>query len=180
MLAFLIKRFYMAIFGQIKSLAPLFSKTEELDYLLGQIQALFQSDSLLKIQSLTTQQNFQTPLKYGMFSIAHCYQLKEEKEGFFESHLKYIDIQVVVEGFERFLIAPKDRFKLITPYDETKDLAIYHPAGELSQIFLQEKEMCILFPEDVHTTGIGKENELENIVKKVVFKVPYSFIKHRL
>lgn len=170
----------MAIFGRIESLAPLFSKTQELEYLLGEIHSLFKTDFLSKIQSLQIGENFQTPLKYEMFFVTHCYKLKEEKEGFFESHYKYIDIQVVLEGFERFLIGEKDRFSLSSPYDENKDLEVHHPTQALNEILLKEKEACILFPQDVHSVGIGRNEEIGKVVKKAIFKVPLSLIKHRL
>lgn len=170
----------MAIFGNIESLSPLFSKTQELEYLLSQIQALFHADFRSKIQSLKVGENFQTPLKYEMFFVTHCYALREEKEGFFESHYKYIDVQVVLEGFERFLIGEKDRFKLSIPYDESKDLEVHQPTQALNELLLREKEACILFPQDVHGVGIGRNEEIGKIVKKAIFKVPKTLIKHRL
>lgn len=170
----------MAIFGHIESLTPLFNKTEELDYLLGQIQALFRADFLSKIQSLEVGENFETPLKYGMFFITHCYKLKEEKEGFFESHFKYIDLQIVISGFERFLIGEKNRFTLIETYNETRDLEIHRPIEVLNEILLKEQEVCILFPKDVHGVGIGRNEEMGKIVRKAIFKIPCSLIKHRL
>lgn len=170
----------MAIFGTIESLSPLFSKTQELEYLLDQIQALFKADFLSKIQRLKVGENFQTPLKHEMFFVTHCYELREEKKGFFESHYKYIDIQVVLEGFERFLIGEKDRFSVLTPYDESKDLEVHHPTQALNELLLKEKEACILFPQDVHGVGIGRNEEIGKIVKKAIFKVPHTLIKHRL
>lgn len=170
----------MAIFGKIDDLSPLFSKTEELEYLYLQICSLFKPEFLSRIQTLNEGENFETPLEYGMFFITHCYKLRLEENGFFESHQKYIDFQVVLEGFERYLIGNKGSFTLQTAYDPTKDLEIHTPIQPLSHLILKAKEMCILFPQDVHGVGIGTEKEIGQSVKKAIFKVPLSLIKHRL
>ncbi|HET7536223.1 MAG TPA: YhcH/YjgK/YiaL family protein, partial [Candidatus Didemnitutus sp.] len=36
----------------------------------------------------------------GTFAIEQVYQAKPRTEGFFESHRKYVDVQVIVEGIE--------------------------------------------------------------------------------
>lgn len=170
----------MAVFGKINDLSSLFSKTEELNYLSTQIESLFREDFLSKIRSLAVGENFQTPLDFEMFFVSHCYALKDRKEGFFESHHKYIDIQIVIEGFERFLIGDHESFKLISNYDESKDLEIHSPIRPLSEVFLREREMCVLFDHDIHGVGIGEGEEQGRIVRKVIFKIPKTLIKHRL
>lgn len=170
----------MAIFGTLQDLAPLFKKTEELEYLYLQVQSLFKQEFLSKIQSLKEGENFKTPLEYEMFFITHCYSLKEGEKGFFESHQKYIDLQIVIEGFERYLIGDHSKFDEIAPYDAEKDLQVHSPKAKLNNLFLQAQEMCILFPEDIHGVGIGENDEIGKLVKKAIFKIPHTLIKHRL
>lgn len=170
----------MAIFGKIEDLKPLFSKTQELETLLVSIQSIFDEKSLARLQALGVGENYKVELDYGMFYIAHCYALKDEKEGFFESHLDYIDFQVVVEGFEGYLIGSPDKFKLLEAYNKEKDLEVHTPTSPLSHIRLNSKEMAVLFPHDIHGVGIGYGEDVGKIVRKVIFKVPIKFIKHRL
>lgn len=170
----------MAIFGKIEDYKTLFSKTQELEYLLAKIESVFQGERLKQIQDLQTGENFKVDLDYGMFYIAHCYTLKSEQDGFFESHQEYIDFQVVVEGFEGYLIGSQDRFTLKQSYDREKDLEVHTPKSALSYLRLSSGDMAILFPSDIHGVGIGYADEVGKLVKKVIFKVPIKYIKHRL
>lgn len=170
----------MAIFGKIEDLKLLFSKTQELESLLINIESIFEDRTLAKIRSLDIGENYNVELNHGIFYVAHCYTLKDEKEGFFESHLDYIDFQVVVEGFEGYLIGSPDKFKLLEAYNKEKDLEVYTPTSPLSHIRLNSKEIAVLFPYDIHGAGIGYGEDIGKVVRKVVFKVPTRYIKHRL
>ncbi|RDU70961.1 YhcH/YjgK/YiaL family protein [Helicobacter brantae] len=170
----------MAIFGKIEDLKPLFSKTQELESLLVGVESVFSGERLSKLQALNVGENYKVELNYGMFYIAHCYALKSEEEGFFESHQEYIDFQVVVEGFENYLIGDRSKFAPLQSYDESKDLEVHTPTQELSRIRLEGREMAVLFPYDIHGVGIGYGEEVGKIVRKVIFKVPNRYIKHRL
>lgn len=170
----------MAIFGKIEDLKPLFSKTQELESLLINIESVFSEQSLSKLQALKAGENYKVELDYGMFYIAHCYALKSEENGFFESHQDYIDFQVVVEGFESYLIGSRDKFSLLESYDKSKDLEVHSPKEKLNILRLTQREIAVLFPTDIHGVGIGYGDEVGKIVRKVIFKVPLKYIKHRL
>lgn len=170
----------MAIFGTIEDLKPLFSKTQELESLFINIQSMFSKENLLKIQSLEVGENYKLEFDYGIFCIAHCYRLKDQKDAFFESHQEYVDFQVVVDGFEGYLIGDYSSFNLFQSYDKEKDLAVYEPKNQLSYLRLSYAQMAILFPTDIHGVGIGHAEEIGRIVRKVIFKVPIKYIKHRL
>lgn len=170
----------MAIFGKIEDLKSLFSKTQELESLLIGIESVFAGEALSRLQALGVGENYRVELDYGMFYIAHCYALKSEENGFFESHQDYIDFQVVVEGFEGYLIGSKDKFTLLQNYDKEKDLEVHTPKEKLNYLKLSSKEMAVLFPFDVHGVGIGYTEEVGKVVRKVIFKVPIKYIKHRL
>lgn len=170
----------MAVFGKIQDLKPLFSKTQELESLLVGIESVFTGEGLQRLHSLQAGENYKVELDYGMFYIAHCYALKDESEAFFESHQDYIDFQVVVEGFEGYLIGGKDRFELKGSYEKEKDLQVHTPKEKPNYLRLSSQELCVLFPFDVHAVGIGYGEEIGKIVRKVIFKVPFKYIKHRL
>lgn len=87
---------------------------------------------------------------------------------------------MVVEGFEGYLIGSKDKFTLLQNYDKEKDLEVHTPKEKLNYLKLSSKEMAVLFPFDVHGVGIGYTEEVGKVVRKVIFKVPIKYIKHRL
>jgi YhcH/YjgK/YiaL family protein len=112
------------------------------------------------------------PGKYDIdgeaFALVMEYNSKNEKEGFIESHVEFIDIQIVLKGKERMGFININDCKEES-YNKEKDLKKL--AGD--NIFIQMKEgsFMILFPDDGHMPQINYEDKSE-YVKKMVVKVP--------
>lgn len=87
-----------------------------------------------------------------------------------ESHLKFVDIQMVFEGEEDFIIA---NTKALKPkeYDEQKDYHDWEGEGYV-RLTLKEGEILILLPYDAHRVGLHP-NGIKTHVKKAIIKVPY-------
>jgi biofilm protein TabA len=119
----------------------------------------------------------------SLFYIVQSYQSKPLSQGKWESHRKYLDVQYVVEGVERFGWAPLGRADLADvpgraplgradltvtqPYDASKDAALY--AGDGDFITATPGTFLLLWPEDVHMPGIAVKDPAP--VLKVVVKV---------
>lgn len=87
-----------------------------------------------------------------------------------ESHRKVIDLQYTAKGKEKMGVAPVTKAKLITPYDQKKDVANYEAEGKY---YLSDPSAFFLFfPGDAHRPNI-KVNE-DDSVKKVVIKIRYT------
>jgi biofilm protein TabA len=83
-----------------------------------------------------------------------------------ESHVKYIDIQVVISGVETMgWTAIEHCTDAIEPYNTEKDLQFFTTKPS-SLITVNPGEFAIFFPEDGHAPGIGN-----GPIKKAVFKV---------
>ncbi|RRD39997.1 DUF386 domain-containing protein [Leptotrichia sp. OH3620_COT-345] len=95
------------------------------------------------------------------------YTTKAESECFWETHLKYIDVQVMLKGEEYIAFNNVHNLKKIKT-DEKNDL-IEHEGDELFRVLMKEGDVLILYPEDAHMPGV-KVNEPIS-VKKVVFKI---------
>ncbi|HEY4334907.1 MAG TPA: YhcH/YjgK/YiaL family protein [Puia sp.] len=115
------------------------------------------------------------PGKYAIdgdhvFAIVNEYMTKPLAECDPESHRDYADIQIMVNGAERFGYAPlKDQPETI-PYDEEKDVAFYTLASEdLSYLTLHAGEFIIFFPSDIHQPEVYTHQP--ELVRKVVIKV---------
>ncbi|MDO7253548.1 YhcH/YjgK/YiaL family protein [Helicobacter cappadocius] len=168
----------MAIIGKLHSLESLFQKNNDLKYLYS-----YMSDAI-NPNHPSHQHTINTPLKTenksdlinGMFAIAQSYPLKSIDEAFYETHIKYIDFQLVVKGVEFFEIGDKNDFEIKTPYNEQKDLIIYNKNSKTSKIRLDEGMLAIFFDNDVHAGGLSFDN-IENNVSKIVIKVPRSIVK---
>ena len=84
-----------------------------------------------------------------------------------ESHLKYQDIQMVIEGGEQMGIAPVSALAVTEPYDESKDVGFYTGDGTIHTA--EPDVFFIFFPSDGHRPDIkipGIERD-----KKIVVKV---------
>lgn len=117
-------------------------------------------------------------LQTGKYSIAgelafiliQEYLTKTESEKKWESHKKYIDIQIVLKGQEFMdhsssaVLSPQD------PYSEEKDIIFYkNGAQEHSRIFVPQDYFCLFFPGEAHKPGLHVSKEAA--IKKAVIKV---------
>lgn len=90
------------------------------------------------------------------------------KEGdFFETHMNYLDVHIVIENAEDMAISSRDSTRVVDEYDEKKDIEILEGTTE-QLIHLTSGTCLITFPEDLHQPKV-KVNNYQ--VKKAVFKV---------
>ncbi len=89
-----------------------------------------------------------------MISMVNRYRTKTLDRAVWESHRKYIDVQFVAGGHERFgYVALASAPPVATPYNEEKDVMFYEhgtdtfdaPAGTF----------MIFYPDDVHAPGLA-------------------------
>ena len=91
---------------------------------------------------------------------------KEESIAKFECHDKHIDIQLCIQGNEKFGWKPRSDCKQQKgEYNAEKDVVFYNDAPDM-YFELTNNQFAIFFPEDVHAPMIG-----EGEIKKVVIKV---------
>jgi YhcH/YjgK/YiaL family protein len=109
----------------------------------------------------------------GAFAIEQVYETKPRADGFFESHQKYIDVQVVVEGEELIEVIDASGIKVRQTYNPDRDLITYEDTAAASLVKLYAGDATIFFPVDVHmpTLRIGAGDVL---VRKTVVKVPVA------
>lgn len=87
----------------------------------------------------------------------------------FESHDKYLDLQLVIKGVEGIGYVDRDRAGLLesAPYDGIKDKTNYkgEPDGI---IYLHDHQFALVWPNDVHMPLIKVNDEK---IEKAVFKI---------
>ena len=88
-----------------------------------------------------------------------------------ESHLKYVDVQIIFEGAEDFIIANTSTLKPKS-YDEASDYHDWEGEGTV-RLTLSQGEILILLPYDAHRVGLPPKSG-KNHVKKAIVKVPYK------
>ncbi len=113
-------------------------------------------------------------LGHGVFAMEQVYDAKARADGFFESHLKYIDVQVVVEGEEVIEVIDVSRIVVKQVYNADRDLITYEDAAKASRLHVPAGEAAVFFPVDVHMPCL-RPGEAPALVRKTVVKVPTFF-----
>lgn len=85
----------------------------------------------------------------------------------FESHRKYIDLQLVITGEENMSKAPLNSVTVSKPYDERTDLANYTGDGKIYNV--QAGTFMLFFPKDAHRPNITPGGNKAD--KKIVIKI---------
>ena len=163
----------MALFGQI----PLVKKQITLsagfvtafDYVTGALTP--GSSTRLRIESLVAGDSGKVELPGGVFAIEQVYYTKPRAEGFFESHKKYIDVQVIVEGVEEMEVADISHLTVSEPYLAERDLIKYADLATASILKLGSGAAAVFYPTDGHMTTLQLEGG-SKLVRKTVVKVP--------
>ena len=102
------------------------------------------------------------------------YFTKGDNEKFWESHKKYLDVQIMINGTEK--VAINDiRDMEVKSFDEEKDLTILE-GDKAFDIIMKTGDVLVFFPNDVHKPELNvSENDdsgnIRKIVTKVVFKI---------
>ncbi|MDD3236983.1 MAG: YhcH/YjgK/YiaL family protein [Candidatus Gastranaerophilales bacterium] len=96
------------------------------------------------------------------------YVTKQDSSSKPESHKKYIDIQMVIEGEELIGYSDVKKCSQYTFYDDKKDIEFLN--GDVDFVKADNTNFFIFFPSDAHKPSIAV-NELGSKVKKAVFKI---------
>ncbi len=93
-------------------------------------------------------------------------------EGSFESHRKYIDVQIILEGSEELAWEDIRNLNVIIPYDEQKD--VQRLTGRHEHVIkITERMFYAVFPQDGHQ-AVSHTKEVQHFTK-IVMKLPVPF-----
>ena len=107
----------------------------------------------------------------GAFALEQVYRSKVRADGFFESHRKFIDVQVVIEGEEWMEVADITWATERRPYSEERDFIVYENGLASAVLHVSAGRAAVFFPPDVHLPGLCG-NGGPALVRKTVVKVP--------
>jgi len=105
----------------------------------------------------------------NLVSIVNRYKTKLPEQAVWESHRKYIDVQFVAGGDERFgHVSLASAPPVKTPYQSEKDVIFYEPGTETFDAPMGT--FMIFYPDDIHAPGlaIGTPPVPAEVVKVVV------------
>lgn len=104
----------------------------------------------------------------NVFINRDTYVAKPLEDCFYENHEKYMDMQIVLKGQERFAYThiTNPTLKVTTPYNTEKDVTKYSCEGGV--FFTLEEGFALVYIEDVH---LAKCKANDDIVEKAVIKI---------
>ncbi|XZF14463.1 YhcH/YjgK/YiaL family protein [Chitinophagaceae bacterium MMS25-I14] len=104
----------------------------------------------------------------NIFAIVNEFTTKPAEDCEPEAHRKYIDIQYMVSGVEKFGWTPLNNYTPTTTYSEENDVAFY-TVEHMHYLTLSAGMFIIFFPADIHQPEVFADKPSE--VKKVVMKI---------
>lgn len=105
----------------------------------------------------------------GFYYNVQEYETRANPTKHFESHCKYVDIQMLISGVENLQIVDINKLQVETPYDNVKERILYYPNENPASVILRPGSAVILYPNDAHRTIAYNKKPCK--VKKVVGKV---------
>jgi biofilm protein TabA len=163
----------MALFGSLATVRAQAPQTSGFMTAFAYIEQLLRPDSPehARLRGIAAGASQKVELGGGVFAVEQVYPTKPRPEGFFESHRKYIDVQVVVEGDELMEVIDASRITVRQPYDAERDLITYLDVSDASQVRVGAGQATIFFPVDVHMPSL-RVSAAPALVRKTVVKVP--------
>lgn len=105
-----------------------------------------------------------------VYMMIQNYTTQPEGNKKWESHKKYIDLQIVLSGEEFMCYHQVDLLNVSDDYKEDDDYMLYHnDVEEFSYIKVLKNHFCIFYPADGHKPGIHMQHE--RTVRKAVIKI---------
>ena len=136
----------------------------------------------LDVYNFVTKELFETKIADGKILLTNgiyvnidTYNTKVLEECLFESHKKYIDIQIILEGQEIIIENSILDLKNICPYSEEKDIIFYENNKKGKKHILNKGDFVIFYPSQAHMPCVCIENSEK--VRKAVVKIPVELIK---
>ena len=165
----------MAIVGRIPDIQKHFPENPYFDIAFKYFRiALNQNSDIYKrIQLLPLNAFERVDLGKGIFALEQKFNSKCRSDCFLESHIKYIDIQLIISGAELMEYCDIKKCDVKEKYNAQKDLIVYEDFHEMNKVILKNGDFAIYFPQDIH---LGCQMYKEpTLCSKTVIKMP---IKH--
>lgn len=165
----------MAKFGPFPSLRAQIPATAQFAAAFDYVAEALRPDSAAhqRILAIAPGQTGREELAGGAFALEQVYEAKPRPEGFFESHRKYIDVQVIIAGTELMEVADIARLSVTLPFVPERDLIKYADCTQASRLFMQPGDAAIFYPEDGHMPSLRVDGA-PALVRKTVVKVPVA------
>lgn len=162
----------MAIFGPFPTVKTQLATDPRFSVALAYVTEALRTGSAAsdRIARVAVGTTGRVDLAGGSFALEQVYAPKPRPEGFFESHRKYIDVQVIVAGEELMEVEDVTRMEVNYAYNPERDLIKYADTAVASLLRMRTGDVAVFFPEDGHMPSLHWRGG--GHVHKTVVKVP--------
>lgn len=123
---------------------------------------------LLKLD-LSNIQMGKTVLSDNVYVNIEEYNTKLIDNAKFESHDKYIDIQLLLKGIEAIYYTSRTGLNVDIPYSENKDITFYSDSvNKYPSIRLDSSNFMMIFPHEAHAPQVAIDGKTQKVLKVVV------------
>jgi biofilm protein TabA len=106
-----------------------------------------------------------------IFAHVMSYETKEPELAKLEAHQKYVDIQTVIIGSERFEWFTKNGLEVDVPYNASKDVEFFKRACPgTARVDVLPDTFVMFYPQDAHMPALIVDGK-SAFIKKVVVKI---------
>lgn len=156
------------------------NKADRTAKLLGSTQAFKPVFNFLNTTDLDDIEVGRHDITDQIFTKIQQYNTKAEKDGRFESHLKYLDFQYIISGSEEIRVHNPKEMTVNDRHMKDKDVDHYVKyTNPTTTIVLHKGDFALFFPEDAHECCLDIDGN-RYAVKKAVIKVPTSLLMDNL
>ena len=97
------------------------------------------------------------------------YETKSPEKGIFESHKKYIDIQIILSGTERIDFTDMAGLTVDIPYNDEKDIIFYRRENvNAGRVILKQGQFAVFYPHEAHMPQLTAEGQSVTVKKALV------------
>ena len=162
----------MAIFGSLVTVRRLCARFPEFSAAFAYAGEALAADSAVhaRIMGMPGGSTHREELPAGAYVIEMTYRTKPRPEGFFETHRRFIDVQVIVAGDELMEVTDAARLEITQPYDAAKDFTKHADTQEASILRMRTGDAAVFWPEDAHMPSLAPKEP--GLVRKAVIKLP--------
>ena len=165
----------MALYGPIDKVRAQVAARAGFDTACAYADELLRAGSPVqaRVRAVAAGQRQRTELGGGVFVSEECYASKARADGFFESHRKFIDIQIIFEGEELMEVADIATMRTRAEYDAARDLIVYADNPDASALRVFPGQAAVFFPTDAHMPTLSVR-PAGGLVRKCVIKIPVA------
>ena len=101
------------------------------------------------------------------FYMIQEYDTKSPEVARYETHKKYIDVQIILKGEEEIRFETLDKLTSQVEYLPEKDIAFWNMTDEYDSVRLVAGELSIIFPEEPHAPSLSASAKGSHVVKLI-------------